>query len=193
MSSYAPGTSVTVTVQRVVDGDTVRVRRKTFLGLFSGPDIVVRLHGIDAPESDQRHGSDSARQLRKELSRHVVMEVFDNDQYGRVVALLYRAKRGREDSANFRMVKAGWAHAYMVPRSDPLGFRRAEMEAESSRRGMWRDGTVRRGKSRPWDHRRAGREREGARRRLKQRMAIVAVALLLMLAVLLWSVSRDGF
>ena len=107
MPTYSPGTSVPVTVQRVVDGDTVRVRRKTFLGLFSGPDIVVRLYGIDAPESDQWHGPDSTRQLRRELTRHVVMEVFDNDQYGRVVALLYRPGRGREDSANYRMVRTG--------------------------------------------------------------------------------------
>ena len=160
MGSNTRGQDFPVSVIRVVDGDTVHVRRAGFLSwLFRGAPIVVRLYAIDAPESDQRHGSASTAALRRYLKvRRLRMRVSDVDRYGRTVGTLYGAAAGLSDSVNRHMVAEGWAFAYTQYGGHELGVREAEDEARDACRGVWKDARVRRGLDRPWEHRRAQRD-----------------------------------
>ena len=184
MGSKTRGDDFPVSVLRVVDGDTVHVRRAGLLSwLFRGAPIVVRLYGIDAPESDQRHGSQSTGALRRLLKvRRLRMRVSDVDRYGRTVGTLYAASAGFEDSVNRKMVAEGWAFAFTQYGGHELGVRQAEAQASKDRLGVWKDSRVRRGLDRPWDHRRA--QREALRPLSRLRSILLRVALLGGLAAL---------
>lgn len=93
---------------RVVDGDTIKVSGKT-----------VRLHGIDAPESDQKCiTKEGADWLCGGWVKRVVYDRYDGrraickskttDRYGRIVA---RCFVGKEDIAAW-LVSEGMAFAY---------------------------------------------------------------------------------
>ena len=138
MAGYKKGSVKKISVERVVDGDTVRIRRGGLVGsLFPGPSVSVRLYGMDAPESDQKNGDRATDALRKMMRRGGFrMEVMDTDRYGRVVGLLYRGDRGK--SVNYRMVEEGWAHAYVRYGGRELGMEEAEREAKRRKLGIWK-------------------------------------------------------
>lgn len=187
MTGLRRGQTVAVRVERVVDGDTVRVRKSGFWSfIMPGGPIVVRLYGIDAPESQQRYGKQSTTALRKFLRGRgkLMLEACDTDRYGRTVGLLYRNRRGREQSANLRMVQEGWAYAFTRYGGNELGFQQAEDEAKQRRCGVWASKTNRMGKDRPWDYR-AG-ERQAERRRIKVRMALALLGLVVLGAGGVW-------
>lgn len=177
MSAFKKGKVYPVRVERVIDGDTVRVRRGGWLGvLFPGASTPVRLYGMDAPESEQRYGDQSTRALRKLLrGGGWRMEVMDTDRYQRVVGLLYQ--RSRERSANLVMVEQGWAHAYVRYGGRELGMEPAEGAARRKRVGMWRGSGPREA---PEVWRRRQRERSSRWARLKTRL--LAILLLLVAA-----------
>ena len=188
MSALSRGSVVPVRVARVVDGDTVRVRRTGFWSwLLPRDDIVVRLYAIDAPESDQRYGSNSTRALSRMLPRRINLEVMDVDRYGRTVGLLYDKGRGRERSFNLRLVEEGWAFAYTRYGGSDLGFRDAERTAAKDRVGMWADSRIRAGKDRPWDHRNA--QRAAQRRTVRWKVALVVgvAGIAVVVAAYFWS------
>lgn len=118
-----------VGVASVVDGDTIDVHGTR-----------IRLHGIDAPESGQlcvadgtkyRCGQQSALYLQETLGRSTVTcEARDTDRYGRTIATC--SVRGSDVGA--LMVAGGWALAYR--RYDDV-YIPMELEAATSRRGMW--------------------------------------------------------
>ena len=138
MAGYKKGSVKKINVERVVDWDTVRIRRGGFWGaLFPGPSVSVRLYGMDAPESNQKNGDRSTNALRKMVRRGGFrMEVMDTDQYGRVVGLLYRDDRMK--SVNYRMVEDGWAHAYVRYGGSELRMDEAEREAKRRKLGIWK-------------------------------------------------------
>ena len=183
---YEKGDVLSVKVQRVVDGDTVRVFRTGFLrSLFSGDPIVVRLYGMDAPESEQKFGKESTRELRKMLRRRrgLKLEVQDYDRYERVVGLLYYGSAGRTKSLNFLMVEKGWAHAYTRYGGRDLGFQEAEDRAKVKKLGIWKRDAKR---ELPEDWRRRQRDRSALVGKVKLRMVVVGGALLVMLLLSLW-------
>jgi endonuclease YncB( thermonuclease family) len=138
-------------VIKVRDGDSLVV------DLAGGPaggaanTIEVRLHGADAPESDQPGGTQARDFLRRRvLNRRVEIEPVDQDRYDRMVGVVYR------DGANVNaaLVAAGHAWAYRrfladVPGADDLC--RLEDEARKARRGLWAQPTDR--WIPPWLHR----------------------------------------
>lgn len=68
-------------VERVVDGDTLRI---------SGQTRAVRLWGIDAPEISEAGGSESSRNLASLVSgQKISCKKKDEDRYGRIVALCH--------------------------------------------------------------------------------------------------------
>lgn len=70
-------------VTKVIDGDTIETGGQT-----------VRLQGIDAPERDQPHGLKATASLQSLiLNRRVRLEVQGTDQYGRLIAVIYREGR----------------------------------------------------------------------------------------------------
>ena len=183
MTGYSKGKTYSIRVERVVDGDTVRIRRGGLVGgLRRGPSVPVRLYGMDAPESEQRYGEQSTRALRKMLrGGGWRMEVIGTDRYQRVVGLIYRGSR--EESVNWAMVRDGWAHAYVRYGGRELGMEKAEREARRKRLGMWRKGQK---LEQPEDWRRRHREGAARSRRLKLRLALWLGLLLLVAAAGYW-------
>ena len=83
------------------------------------------------------------------------------------------------------MVRAGMAYWYRRYGGRDLGFPGAEAEAQSKRRGVWKDG---RRAHRPWDYRADIRRARHRRRRIRRfftRLAVGVVLLIVLVAVLL--------
>ena len=187
--TYQKGDLLAVQVQRVVDGDTVRVRRAGFWQLlFPGDPIVVRLYAIDAPESGQKFGAEATGALRRLLrSGGLMLEVCDYDRYGRLVGLLYHRSAGRDSSVNRQMVALGWAHAYTRYGGSELGIVEVERQAKKQRAGLWQS---RRRQEVPGDWRRRQRADSAFRRQMKFRMALLAGALFAMAVCGWWVWTR---
>lgn len=121
----------------VVDGDTLRIGSTR-----------IRLHGIDAPETDQTCrdrgrswpcGRRATQALARRIGRSpVACDERDRDDYGRVVAVC----RAGGMSLNRWMVAQGWALAYRRYSWNYVGEERA---AKRARRGIWRGDFVK-----PW-------------------------------------------
>ena len=174
-----------IRIRRVVDGDSLEVKYGGFFSFMRRP-FPVRLYGIDAPELAQPYGRESRDQLASLVRRGGIrMETRATDRYGRTVGLLYPRQRGREP-INVAMVRSGMAYWYRRYGGRDLGFPEAEAEAQSKRRGVWRDGRQAR---RPWDHRadvRGARERRRWRRRFLTRLVVFGVVLIILAAVALF-------
>ena len=154
-----------VKVTRVIDGDSLMIQ-----GSEGGPELEIRLHGIDAPEHRQRHGRRATTYLTELTEgKTFFLEVTTSaDAYGRVVGVLY--ERVRWDSLNRKMVDAGLAFNYS--RYGALeGIYQTERNAQRRRLGVWR---MAKGDVRPWVYRRMSREQQrqveltGHRRRSHQ-------------------------
>lgn len=92
------------TVNRVVDGDTLHA-------VVDGKKIIVRMAGIDAPESKQPYGAKATAALSSlTLGKECVINIQDTDTYGRKVAFV---TCGSNVSANEVMAAQGNAWAYM--------------------------------------------------------------------------------
>ncbi|WP_340116168.1 thermonuclease family protein [Pelagibius sp. 7325] len=128
----------------VVDGDTLEIHGTR-----------IRLHGIDAPESDQlctrqhdkyRCGQSAALALSDKIGKGVVgCEPRDVDRYGRVVAVC----RAQGEDLNAWMVANGWALAY---RHYSIDYVPQEEAAAAAKIGVWQGAFVP-----PWDWRRSSR------------------------------------
>lgn len=120
-------------VRTVRDGDTVEMVMTT------GETLVVRLAGIDAPESRQPWGMESGSALREIAEQALLLiEIDSTDRYGRTIAWLYPAD-GDAQSLNYRMVEEGWAWWYESYASDRTDLRDAQVRARRSERGLWQD------------------------------------------------------
>jgi len=119
------------TVLRVIDGDTLIVRR-------GGEKIRVRLIGINAPEHDECYGSQATQALRHLVDGRTVTLVTDteaSDQYGRLLAYVYVDGK----LANQSLVEDGFALARPYPPNTSLqpDLDRAMQRARRERAGMW--------------------------------------------------------
>lgn len=94
-------TELTGQVSRIVDGDT--------LWLKTAPDadpVVIRIEGIDAPESCQAGGADATQALNQlALNRNVTVRIVARDEHARVVGKVFD---GTVDVGD-RMVRDGHA------------------------------------------------------------------------------------
>lgn len=119
----------------VADGDTVTVLDADKV------QHKIRLAGIDAPEKSQPFGNRSKVSLSDLVfSKDVTVEVVKKDRYGREVGKIFV---GRLD-ANLEQVRRGFAwhyKAYQREQSldDREAYDQAEMEARTSKRGLWLD------------------------------------------------------
>ena len=134
-AQYEP---VSVTVVRVIDGDTLRVRAH-------GKEYTVRLTGVDTPET--KHSTKAAEHFRAEASAYTraalegqVVELETDrtgdtrDRYGRL--LRYVRIGGADFKA--RLIREGYAHAarrFRYSRKEP--YIRLEAEARKRGRGLW--------------------------------------------------------
>jgi micrococcal nuclease len=98
-------------VSRVVDGDTLWVKTEG----DGEPPVVVRIEGIDAPESCQAGGADATAALTAlALGRSVSVRVVARDEHGRTVGKVFDGKLDLGD----RMVRDGqaWSSRYQYDR-----------------------------------------------------------------------------
>ncbi len=141
--SREPIRTVTGTVTKVSDGDTIQVTtpEKTKLR--------VRLCGIDAPETPkinyrtghinkpgQPYGEESWKALEaKIMGKQVRMDILDIVQYKRMVAVIWVGNR----NINLEMVQEGHAEAYLEYLKEPYRaqFIGAAKKASSGSRGIW--------------------------------------------------------
>ena len=132
------------TVERVIDGDTIR--------LADGR--VVRYIGIDTPEVRRREGTrwvedpepfaKSASQANAALVRgravRLEFDVERRDRYGRLLAYVYiDGPDGHEVMVNEELARLGAAQLLTIPPNVRYveRFRRAVSEARREERGLW--------------------------------------------------------
>ena len=151
------GKTLPVSVVKVIDGDSLRLKRSGMLGIFSR-EFEVRMYGIDAPEYRQAMGPESRDALVKHMKGgQLIAEITAIDRYGRNVALIYHKKRGRRDSVNNAMVHSGYAHWYGRYGGKELGFDEAQKHAQQNSLGLWKN----RNAQKPWDYRAEQRTGKG--------------------------------
>lgn len=139
----------TAKVTSVVDGDTLHVVGD------DGVELVIRVEGIDCPESGQPYGGVARRFTRAEaFDRRVQVRVMDTDRHGRLVARVYLD--GTDLSV--RLLRAGLAWHYTDYSHDPV-LAAAEQEARRAKRGLWSDASP----VAPWLWRRQSRESHASR------------------------------
>ncbi len=135
----APLRTVTATITKITDGDTVQAVTP------EGTKLKVRLYGIDAPETTKGRipgepfGNDSRNYLASLVSQKSVrVEIRDIDRYRRMVAILWLAER----NVNQEMIAAGMAEAYGEYLKQPYRapFLQSEQEAKTQGKGIWSQG-----------------------------------------------------
>jgi micrococcal nuclease len=132
--------SQTVTVERVVDGDTIEVNPAV------GGTQDVRLLGVDTPEtvdpteSIEPYGPEASAFTERQLEGERVTLIFDQqktDQYGRTLA--YVRIGGQSETLNETLLQQGYAQLYVVPPNDryEARFSQAQEQARQAQRGIW--------------------------------------------------------
>jgi micrococcal nuclease len=118
-------------VSRIVDGDTLWLKTAA-----DSEPVVVRIEGIDAPESCQPGGSESTQALTKlALNRNVTVRVATKDEYGRSVGKVFD---GGTDIGD-RMVRDGYAWS-MRFKYDRGPYIAEERMAQALKRGLHAEG-----------------------------------------------------
>lgn len=145
-TTVVPNTAVPATVVDVIDGDTLRVDGKVC------DNCRVRLLEIDAPEHDQPYGK-TARNTLFELvggvDSTVQLAVEGKDQYGRLLAYVYREGR----NINQALVREGAAWVYDAY-SDSEVLAELETWARDNKVGLW--GLPADQRMPPWEWRHGG-------------------------------------
>ena len=126
-----PPTLMAAKVTKVSDGDSLEVMLETGAGR-------VRLSAIDTPEHDQPHGAESSAALKSLLpvGSAIELEVVTQDQFRRIVAVVWRLDAGERVNVNEKMLRDGHAWAYRRYMRDPR-FCDIEAEARDAKRGLW--------------------------------------------------------
>jgi micrococcal nuclease len=130
-------------VVSIGDGDTITIRTNE-------QNIVVRLACIDAPETNQPGGKESAQRLSAILPRGTAIRVIpiDRDQYGRTVGVVFGTK-----NINQQLLEEGQAWVYEEYigncRTSAPQLRQAQITAKAKRAGLWSQANP----CPPWDYR----------------------------------------
>ncbi len=128
-SSFNSGTAM---VEKIIDGDTIRVKYKS-------ESIKVRLWGIDTPEYHQPF-SKVAKKFTSSLvaGKQVSLQIMDWDDYGRMVAIVTLSDKR---SVNEELLKKGlaWVHIYYCKKPICDKWYGYEKKAQTERIGLWYD------------------------------------------------------
>jgi micrococcal nuclease len=126
-----PAALLAATVTKVNDGDSIEV--KTDAG-----NARVRLSAIDSPEYDQPYAPQASAALRALLpvGSAVELEVVTQDQFRRIVAVVWVQTGGQRVNVNEVMLKDGHAWAYRRYMRDTR-FCDLEAEARDRKSGLW--------------------------------------------------------
>jgi|TARA_R110002095_G_scaffold153786_2_gene133618 endonuclease YncB( thermonuclease family) len=122
----------------VTDGDTIKV-------LVNRQSVIVRLEGIDAPESSQSFGTKSKQALSTiVLGKTVTVKKTGEDRYGRTLGIIMVG----DLDANEKMIQDGWAWHYKKY-NDEERLAKLELSARQAKRGLWTDSNP----LPPWEYR----------------------------------------
>lgn len=126
-----PPKVLAATVTKVNDGDSIEVQ------LEAGPGRV-RLSAIDTPEYDQPYGSQSSAALKALLpvGSSVELEVITQDQFRRLVAVVWLVAEGKRVNLNETMLRQGHGWALRRYMREPR-FCDIEAEARDQKLGLW--------------------------------------------------------
>ena len=127
-------------VTRVTDGDTLKAAGHDI-------EIIVRLVGIDAPETSRKKNEEgqpfsikATKYLAKlVLNKNVQIKGYGLDRYNRVLGVVF----AKGTNINLEMVKAGLAEVYRGKHAryfNPNMYQKAEAQAIKEKRGMWAQG-----------------------------------------------------
>lgn len=135
LAACSAASAAPLTVQRVVDGDT--------LVLSTGERV--RLIGVDTPETKhpkkavQYFGKEASAFTKREIEGREVRLAFEwkkKDRYGRTLAYVYR--KPDDFFLNAELIKQGYAHAYTrFPFRYLEEFRRYGQDARKRGVGLW--------------------------------------------------------
>jgi micrococcal nuclease len=136
----APGVSGAATVERVVDGDTIVVRR-------AGRDERVRYIGMDTPESVkpgtpvQCYAKAASAANHRLVDGEQVRLVGDRearDRYGRTLAYVYRARDGL--FVNAELVRRGYARTLEIApnTAHAAQLQNLATQARKAHLGLWK-------------------------------------------------------
>jgi len=124
------------TVTRVIDGDSIEVSD-------GNRAVIVRLHGVDAPEISQPYGRIAmVAVFRHAFGKIVRIHSYGVDAHGRTIANVYLPDN---TLLNEEMLKLGLAWWYCKDSSDEA-LRQLEREARDAKLGLWKDADA----SPPW-------------------------------------------
>lgn len=131
--------TVSAYVERVVDGDTIRV-------LIQDQPFTVRLIGVNTPETvDPRkevecYGKEASNKLKEIIGgKQVYLEIDDSqsnkDRYGRLLRYVYL----NSILVNEQLIREGYAYEYTYgkPYKYQQQFRTAQEEAQNIGIGLW--------------------------------------------------------
>ncbi|MCL2122715.1 MAG: thermonuclease family protein [Desulfovibrionaceae bacterium] len=140
-----PAFAASYRIADVIDGDTLIIEPAK-----GGKRTRVRLHGIDAPELDQPHGTAARLYLisKARFKRADVRQTrHDKDRYGRIVAIVEIPGLGILQEL---LLQAGLAWVYPQYCGDCGEWEAMQEEAKRRGKGLWaREGAVE-----PWEWRR---------------------------------------
>lgn len=133
----------------ICDGDSIWV--KTAFRRYK-----LRLAGLDAPESEQTYGKQSAQALSDLIKgRKVTIRVVDRDIYGRLVSFI-QSEDGVDVNVSMVALGAAWPYfAFLkrMPRGVADPFYKAYHESRNARVGLWQEARP----QAPWTWRREHR------------------------------------
>ncbi len=139
--------TISGTVIRVVDGDTIIVKNQI-------DEYWIRLAGIDAPDKAQPMFDSARRYLELLLNmsngeslEEVRVEYDLHDKHGRRLGTVFLNGK----SINERMVSDGYAW-YLIEDISNEKFARSEAEARANKRGLW---ALMKAPVSPWDYRKS--------------------------------------
>jgi micrococcal nuclease len=141
--AQSPIRSIDGFVMKVSDGDTITVNA-------DGSKVKVRLYGIDAPETEksnkktgrvskpgQPFGEEAFMALQSKVGgKRVRLDVMDVDRYKRAVCVVW--VDGREINREMVLEGLAWAYKQYLDRPHASEYLRAEEQARSERRGLWK-------------------------------------------------------
>jgi endonuclease YncB( thermonuclease family) len=122
---------IAATVIKVNDGDSIEVKAEA-------GNARVRLSAIDSPEYDQPYASQASAALRALLpvGTSVELEVVTQDQFRRIVAVVWVLADGKRVNVNETLLNAGHVWAYRRYMSDAR-FCELEAAARDRKLGLW--------------------------------------------------------
>ena len=126
-----PPKAVSAKITKVNDGDSVEAQTEAGAAR-------VRLSAVDTPEYDQPYGDKSSAALKALLpvGADVELEVVTQDQFRRIVAVIWLRSGDKRVNVNETMLREGHAWAYRRYMRDAK-FCDLEAEARDAKRGLW--------------------------------------------------------